>query len=140
MIDLMIDIISTVLLLMGTAFIVISAVGVVRMPDLYLRMSASTKSSTLGVGLVMLSAAVYFYQEVGEASRAIAILLFLLLTAPVSAHLVGRAAYHTGVPLWSKTRYDDLKNKFDPHTFSLAGFDDQPSGTESVPVTESSPK
>jgi multicomponent Na+:H+ antiporter subunit G len=46
------DLISTLLILIGTTFIVISAIGVVRMPDLYLRMSASTKSSTLGVGMI----------------------------------------------------------------------------------------
>ena len=119
----MIEFISLVLLLAGTAFIIISALGVVRMPDLYLRMSASTKSSTLGVGLVLLSAAVYFHEDFGEASRAVAIVFFLLLTAPVSAHLIGRAAYHTGTPLWDKTRYDDLKDKFDPETQTVAGLE-----------------
>jgi multicomponent Na+:H+ antiporter subunit G len=109
-----IEILSLILLLTGTAFIMISALGVVRMPDLYLRMSASTKSSTLGVGLILLSTATYYYHDLGVFSRAIAIMIFLLLTAPVSAHMIGRAAYHTGVPLWHKTRYDDLYGKFDP--------------------------
>lgn len=108
------EVISLICLLIGTAFILISALGVVRMPDLYLRMSASTKSSTLGVGFVLLGAAAYFYQDLGVFSRAIAIVIFLLLTAPVAAHMIGRAAYHTGVPLWKKTRYDDLYGKFDP--------------------------
>ncbi len=136
----MIDFIAIVLLLMGTAFIVISAIGVVKMPDLYLRMSASTKSSTLGVGLVLLSSAVYFHQEIGEASRAVAIVFFLLLTAPVSAHMIGRAAYHTGVPLWDKTRYDDLKNKFDAQSQTIAGLQNQPSGAEAAPAAESQPQ
>ena len=120
----MIEAISLFLLLSGTAFIVISAIGVVRMPDLYLRMSSSTKSSTLGVGLIMLGVAVYFYHDLGPAARAISIVFFLLLTAPVSAHLIGRAAYHTGVPLWTKTRFDDLKNKFNVKSQIVDGFDE----------------
>lgn len=123
----MIEAISLFLLLSGTAFIVISAIGVVRMPDLYLRMSSSTKSSTLGVGLIMLGVAVNFYHELGPAARAIAIVFFLLLTAPVSAHLIGRAAYHTGVPLWAKTRFDDLKNKFNIKTQIVGGLDEHQS-------------
>ncbi|GAB4436924.1 MAG: monovalent cation/H(+) antiporter subunit G [Anaerolineae bacterium] len=129
----LIDFISIVLLLLGTAFIVISAIGVVKMPDLYLRMSASTKSSTLGVGLVLLGTAVYFHEEIGEASRAVAIVFFLLLTAPVSAHLIGRAAYHTGVPLWEKTRYDDLKNKFDAKSMTVAGLEPPAADAETPP-------
>ena len=121
----MIEAISIFLLLSGTAFCVISAIGVVRMPDLYLRMSSSTKSSTLGVGLIMLGVAVNFYHELGPAARAIAIVFFLLLTAPVSAHLIGRAAYHTGVPLWAKTRFDDLKNKFNIKTQIVGGLDER---------------
>jgi multicomponent Na+:H+ antiporter subunit G len=120
----MIEAISIFLLLSGTTFCVISAIGVVRMPDLYLRMSSSTKSSTLGVGLIMLGVAVNFYHELGPAARAIAIVIFLLITAPVSAHLIGRAAYHTGVPLWSKTRFDDLKNKFNIKTQIVGGLDE----------------
>ncbi|MCG3212056.1 MAG: Na(+)/H(+) antiporter subunit G [Anaerolineae bacterium] len=108
------EILSLLFLAAGTVFILISAVGVVRMPDIYLRMSASTKSSTLGVGFILLGAAAYFFHDLGVFSRAIAIIVFLLLTAPVSAHMIGRAAYHTGVPLWRKSRYDDLYGKFDP--------------------------
>jgi multicomponent Na+:H+ antiporter subunit G len=117
------EIISVLLILIGTAFIFISAVGVLRMPDLYLRMSSSTKSSTLGVGLILLGAAVHFSYEFGTATRAIAVIFFLLLTAPVSAHMIGRAAYHTGVPLWTKTRFDDLQGKFNAQTQIVDGLD-----------------
>ena len=114
------EVISVILLIIGTAFIFISALGVVRMPDLYLRMSASTKTGTLGVGSILLAAAIYF-NELGIASRAIATLFFVLLTAPVAAHLMGRAAYFNGVPLWEKTRYDELKGQYDPKTHTLVG-------------------
>ncbi|RMF03933.1 MAG: monovalent cation/H(+) antiporter subunit G [Chloroflexi bacterium] len=120
----MLEVISLLLLITGTIFVLISAVGVVRMPDLYLRMSASTKSSTLGLGLVLLGAALYFRHDFGIASRLVAIVVFLLLTAPVAAHLMGRAAYHTGVPLWEKSIHDDLKGKYNPEDDTLDSFTD----------------
>ena len=116
------EIISIILMLFGTILMLISALGVVRMPDLYLRMSSSTKSSTIGVGTVLLATAVYF-NELGIASRAIAVIFFLVLTAPVAAHMMGRAAYFNGVPLWDGTRYDELKGRYDPESQSLAGLD-----------------
>lgn len=106
------EIIGIILLLIGTIFMFISALGVVRMPDLYLRMSASTKSATIGVGTVLLAAAIYF-NDLAIASRSIAVIFFLLLTAPIAAHMIGRAAYSTGVPLWEGSRYDELKGKYD---------------------------
>jgi multicomponent Na+:H+ antiporter subunit G len=116
------EFITLFLLLAGTTFIVLSAIGVIRMPDLYLRMSSSTKSSTLGVGLVMLAATVYFSHELGTATRAVAIIFFLVLTAPVAAHMIGRAAYYNGVPLWRQTRFDDLKGKHNPQEQTVAGL------------------
>lgn len=107
----------------GAAFMLISAIGVVRLPDLYLRMSASTKSSTLGVIFILL-AAVAFFDELSISSRAIATIIFLLLTAPVAAHRIGRAAYFNGVPLWEGTRYNDLRGKYDQKTHGLAGEED----------------
>lgn len=118
------DILSALFIIGGTIFILISAIGVVRMPDLYLRMSSSTKSSTLGVGLMMIGAAIHFIHDLGVAGRAIAIVFFLLLTAPVAAHLMGRAAYYTGVPLWDKTRYDQLKGQYKPQTNTLESYTD----------------
>ena len=113
------EIIAIIFMLIGTAFMLISAIGVVRLPDVYLRMSASTKASTLGVGSMLLAAAFYF-DEIHIIARAIAVILFLLLTAPVAAHKMGRAAYFNGVPLWRGTLYDELKGKYNPETHTLA--------------------
>lgn len=95
----MTDWIVGILLIAGSGFALIAALGVVRLPDVLIRMHASTKVGTLSSGLVMLAAAIHF----GEAQvvvRAIAIMLFLLLTAPIAAHMIGRAVIQTGVPLW----------------------------------------
>jgi multicomponent Na+:H+ antiporter subunit G len=103
----MLEIISVVLLIIGAAFMVMAGLGLLRMPDIYLRMSASTKAATLGVGAVLLAAAVYFNTP-GITARALATILFVLLTAPVSAHMIGRAAHAKGHRLWSKSVMDDL--------------------------------
>lgn len=128
------EIISVIFLIFGAILMFISALGVARMPDLYLRMSSSTKSSTLGVGTILLAAATYFY-ELGIASRAVAIIFFLLLTVPVAAHMIGRAAYFNGVPLWGGTRYDELKGRYDAKTHILAGLN---KSTQSNPQAEKS--
>lgn len=87
------------LMIGGAAFMFLASLGVLRMPDLYTRMSATSKAATLGSGLVMLAAAVYF-SEFSITVRVLAIIVFLLLTVPVAAHMIGRAAYFDGVPLW----------------------------------------
>ncbi len=103
------EIIIVILSTLGSVFVFLAAVGIVRMPDFYLRISVTTKAGTLGVGLVLVGAAFYF-QEISVVSRVIAILIFLVLTAPVSAHMIGRAGYLTGMKLWEKSVADDMKD------------------------------
>jgi multicomponent Na+:H+ antiporter subunit G len=78
-----------------------------RLPDTITRMHASTKAGTLGAGLIMSAVAVHF-MEVGITLRAGAAILFLLLTAPVATHVIGRAAYLSGIRLWDRTWKDEL--------------------------------
>ncbi len=73
----------------------------------------NNKGSTLGIGLVLLGT-ILFWQDFGIASRAIAIIVFLFLTAPVAAHVIGRAAYLGKVPLWEKTNIDEFKKREHP--------------------------
>lgn len=110
------------LIVMGVIFCAVAAIGVVIMPDIFLRMSASTKASTLGAGLVLLGVALNFMDgNVDISGRAIAIALFLILTAPVGAHMIGRAAYfeptHEGEPpiLSELTVLDEMHNRPDPY-------------------------
>lgn len=119
----MIETISGVIVLLGSFFILISAIGLLKMPDLFTRMSATTKASTLGVGLVLLGTAL-FWQDIGISARAIIIVTFLFLTAPVAAHIIGRAAYFDKVPLWDKTKVDELKGRYDEHSHELKSKDD----------------
>ena len=96
---------------LGAAFILLAAIGILRMPDLYLRISVTTKAATLGTGLILTAVALYF-GEAGISTRIVAIILFTLLTAPVAAHLIGKASYFTGVPIWDKSVVDDLKGRY----------------------------
>ena len=100
-----------VLVLGGVFFLFIAAIGVVRMPDLYNRMHATSKAGTLGVGLILLAVAV-FYQELSVAARALSALAFIILTAPVAAHALGRAAYLAGVKPCEETYTDELAGHY----------------------------
>jgi multicomponent Na+:H+ antiporter subunit G len=93
------EIITGILILLGGIFAVIGALGLVRMPDILIRMHASTKIGTLACGLIMAACAVFFGTS-DIIIRAIAVVLFLLLTAPIGAHMIGRSVILTGVPLW----------------------------------------
>jgi multicomponent Na+:H+ antiporter subunit G len=85
------------------------------MPDLFTRMQPATKAATLGVTCMLLAVAVYF-GRIGITTRAFAGITFFFLTAPVTAHLIGRAAYFVGVPRWEGTVVDELYDKYDPLT------------------------
>jgi multicomponent Na+:H+ antiporter subunit G len=74
-------------------------------------MSATSKAATLGAGLVLLATAVFF-NEFSITARVTATIVFLLLTAPVAAHMIGRAAYFDGVPLWKGTVLDELRGHY----------------------------
>ncbi len=95
------------LLLAGGLFGFVAAVGMLRLPDTIMRMHASTKAGTLGAGLILAAVAIHF-MEVGITLRAAAAILFLLLTAPVAAHVIGRTAYRCGIRLWERTGVDEL--------------------------------
>ncbi|MDR7417866.1 MAG: monovalent cation/H(+) antiporter subunit G [Armatimonadota bacterium] len=103
---------TAVCLVFGAVWILIAAAGIVRMPDLYLRMSASSKAGTLGAALMLLGVALHF-QALGVVSRVVATVAFIVLTAPVAAHMIARAAYITGVPLWPGTKVDELRGRYD---------------------------
>ncbi len=106
----MAEYIAAFLLILGSLFCLVAAVGVIRLPDTLTRMHAATKAGSLGAGLVALSHAVFF-QDPGIFLRAGFIIALLLLTAPVAAHLIARASYRSGVPLSGRTRIDELKKK-----------------------------
>jgi multicomponent Na+:H+ antiporter subunit G len=87
----MIGYLAGILCLTGGAFAVIAALGILRLPDVLTRMHASTKAGTLASALILVAVALEF-QEMGVTAKAIAAILFLMLTAPLAAHMLGRSS------------------------------------------------
>ena len=105
------EIVISILLVVGSFFMLVAGLGMLRMPDLFLRMSCSTKAATIGVGTLLFALALYF-ENLGVATRALATIGFIFLTAPVGAHRIGRIAYLVGVELWDGTVKDELKGVY----------------------------
>lgn len=108
----MIDLLTSALLLVGSAFTFLAAAGLVRLPDLFTRMHAATKAGTVGVGALLLAVAVSAVEEPGVgidvSARAVATVIFVVLTAPVAAHCVARSAHRSGVaPPYEGTVVDE---------------------------------
>ncbi|WP_047986361.1 monovalent cation/H(+) antiporter subunit G [Ornithinibacillus californiensis] len=100
--------ISIILLLLFGSFITLSAsIGIIRFPDIYTRLHAATKASTLGVSSILIAAFIFLYVKEDIVSGKLLIgILFIMVTAPVSAHMIGRAAHNSGVKPLTKNRTD----------------------------------
>lgn len=85
------NIIISIFLLLGGFFALIAAIGVLRLPDVLMRMHASTKAGILGSSLILIGCAIYLH-ETEITARVVAIILFLMLTSPIGAHMIGRAS------------------------------------------------
>ena len=98
------------LMLAGAGFMGLAGIGILRMPDLFTRMHASTKGASLGVALLLIAAALYF-QDLSVGTKALLTIAFIFLTAPVAAHMLGRAAYAKNIPLWKNSVIDEGRGK-----------------------------
>jgi multicomponent Na+:H+ antiporter subunit G len=107
MMDYVVAIATAALLLAGSLFALVAAIGMVRLPDLYTRMHAASKAGTVGSGLLLLAAGLYS-GELAILARAVAGFIFFLLTAPVAAHLLAKAAHQTGHRLGQESLRDEL--------------------------------
>jgi multicomponent Na+:H+ antiporter subunit G len=107
-INLIFDITICLSLLIGAFFLISGSIGILRFPDVYTRLHAATKSSTLGVSGIMIGAFLFHYVEHDIVSGKLLLgIFFVLLTAPVSGHMISRAAYRAGVPLWENSVKDE---------------------------------
>lgn len=83
------------LILLGAVFALLGSVGLARLPDFFTRLHGPTKATTLGVGAMVLASAIYFTaNQPGVSLHEIAVMVFLFITAPVTAHLLAKAALH----------------------------------------------
>ncbi|MFE4714748.1 Na+/H+ antiporter subunit G [Paenibacillus sp. NPDC056722] len=120
------EIIGAVLILIGAIFSLISAIGNVRLPDVYTRSHAASKSSTLGVLCALVGTLLYFLISDGFFSiRLILGIFFVFLTAPVAAHVICRAAYRSQVPLAEQSVQDELKDYYMENEIETAQLEDK---------------
>lgn len=107
------EILTAILLLTGATLAFLASVGVFRMPDLFTRMQTATKAAALGTGLMLLAVAVHF-GELGVTTRALATVGFVIITAPLAAHMLARAAWLAKVPQWEHTVVDEWREQRGP--------------------------
>lgn len=103
------ELIVAFLMWFGGGFMFIAAIGILRFPDLYIRMHAATKVGTLGIsGLVL--AGMLDFADTAVTTQGVLVILFFFLTAPIAAHMISRAAYNTGVNMSDHSVMDEMKN------------------------------
>ncbi|MEO8394286.1 MAG: monovalent cation/H(+) antiporter subunit G [Chloroflexota bacterium] len=102
------EIIGMIFVWIGIGFSVVGIVGLIRLPDIYTRLHATGKVSTVGVCSLLLGAA---FLMPSAALKLVALAIFVVLTLPVSTHIIAAAAYRAGVPMRSFSR-DDLAGKY----------------------------
>ncbi|MEX6504902.1 monovalent cation/H(+) antiporter subunit G [Jiella sp. M17.18] len=100
-------IVAGLLIIAGSIFAAIAALGIIRLPDLYTRMHAASKAGSVGSGMMLIALAI-MSDALPETLRAIAAVFFFLLTAPISAHLLAKAAYAVGYSMWEGSVLDEM--------------------------------
>lgn len=91
----LVEVIVSVLLLIGAGFALVGSIGLARLPDFFMRLHGPTKATTLGVGSIALASMVYFSTRgEGISLHEVLLIVFLFMTAPISAHLASKAALH----------------------------------------------
>lgn len=101
------EILGALITLSGAMFLLIGALGVYRMPDVYNRMQAGTKATTLG-SLLFLTGLALGHPDLVPGLKILVLILFVVFTNPLSSHALARAAHFIGVPMTEKTVRDDL--------------------------------
>ncbi|HEX6593132.1 MAG TPA: monovalent cation/H(+) antiporter subunit G [Bacillota bacterium] len=107
-INIIVNVLVALFLLIGTFFIVSSAIGIIRFPDVYTKLHAATKAPTLGIASILIGAFLFLYAAHGVVSgKLLLAIVFILLTSPVGGHMLSRAAHHAGVKPVTKNQPDD---------------------------------
>lgn len=105
------EIIPAIFLLFGASLMLVAALGLVRFPDLFIRMHAASKAGSLGLGCILVGVAIA-HPTPTVIVKCILVQLFIFLTTPIAAHMIGRAAYLLDVPFWKGTVTNELKGRY----------------------------
>ena len=112
---------SAFFLVAGAGLCLIASIGVLRFPDFFMRMHAATKAGVAGGGLFLIGVA-FAEPSLGMWIKVGVAVAFLLLTTPIAGHLLARAGYVAGVPLWGGTQQDQLEGELRRGQFSRSGL------------------
>ena len=115
----MTEFIISFLLLLGAFLMLLSGIGIMRMPDLLTRMHATSKAGALGIGLMACGYMAFYAADTSLVVRALAMIVFVIVTAPIAAHVLARAGYFVGIELWEGTIKDVIKGRYDLKTRRL---------------------
>lgn len=113
------EVLVSSLALLGSLLMMLASIGIVRMPDLFLRLQVTSKASVLGLAFILLAVAIHFSHTVVTV-RVIVIICFVVLTIPVATHMIARAGYTTNVPLSEETVVNELAGHYDPQLHVLS--------------------
>jgi multicomponent Na+:H+ antiporter subunit G len=108
------ELFGSILIVLGASLALLAAVGLNRFNDVFSRMHAATKPATLGLVLILTGTAVVLPTP-GAVAKLFLVILVQFITAPVGAHLVGRAAFRTGNAISPTTIFDDESERIRPH-------------------------
>jgi multicomponent Na+:H+ antiporter subunit G len=96
--------VATALVAVGTFFLAVGTIGILRLPDVYNRMHATSKATTLGAASMFLAGFVYF-GPAGYGLTSLVGIVFLFITAPTGAHMISRSAQKMGVPFFGDAEW-----------------------------------
>lgn len=116
----MTDFIVAICVLLGSFLGLLASIGLNRMPDFLTRMHATTKAGALGVGLLVIAFVIVFWEDTAIVVRACAVVVFIMVTAPIAAHVLARTSYFVGVEVWDGTVKDAIKERYDMETHQLS--------------------
>lgn len=104
----MIEWIAAFFLIAGSLFMLVAAIGVVKLSDVYMRMHAITKAASLGAILMLASVSIIYVQWIVWV-EALMVVVFVIITAPIASHMIAKAAYKTGMPKGPGYIMDELE-------------------------------
>ncbi|MDA7746607.1 Na+/H+ antiporter subunit G [Psychromonas sp.] len=108
----LIEVVVSVLLVFGSVVMLIGSIGLAKFPDYFTRLHAPTKASTLGVACILTASMIFFSIELGHLNlKETLISMFLLITAPVAAHMLAKAGLHYKVKMTDSTENQHLAKK-----------------------------
>lgn len=107
-----IELVVSIFLVVGALFVFIGSLGLAKLPDFYTRLHAPTKATTLGMGCLLIASAILMTYQQGYLSlHELLITLFLLITAPVTAHMLAKTAMHHKLQITEKTEDKELSKR-----------------------------